>query len=141
MIGWTIDTLSAHIQALREADARFYAERDRRYAEVALEREKALKIKEAADDNALRLAREIQTYKDTQAHELREQIGSERGLYVTKNEMTGIVGKFEEQIKPLYEYVASQQGRSGGLNAGWGYLVGAIGLAGGLIGIFFALSK
>src|SRR5687767_6417131 len=49
---------------LREADFRFAEERDRRYAEVATEREKALKIKETADLAALGLAREIQTYKD-----------------------------------------------------------------------------
>ena len=78
-------------QALRESEARFLAERDRRYHEVSAERdqryaevkaaeEKALKVKETADLKALDLASQIQTYKDEKANELREQISSERGL-------------------------------------------------------------
>jgi hypothetical protein len=102
--GWTIATYAIHKEALRQADARFAEERDRRYAEVALEREKALKIKEEADKAALGLAREIQTYKDEKANELREQINSERGNYMTRSEM-----------KPFTDYVTSQQGRDKGI--------------------------
>jgi hypothetical protein len=102
--------LSQHLSTLRQADERFMAERDRRYAEVNIEREKALKIKEEADKAALGLAREIQTYKDEKANELREQINSERGLYVTKTE-----------LEPVKAYIASQTGRGLGMNAlaGW----------------------
>jgi hypothetical protein len=102
--GWTIDTLAQHMRTLREADLRFDAERDRRYAEVALEREKALKIKETADLAALQLAREIQTYKDEKANELRSQIERERGTYLTRADKAAI----EAQIKPLADYVTGQ---------------------------------
>ena len=78
---WTPQLLYVHFAALRDADQR------------------ALAIKEQADRDALGLAREIQTYKDEKANELREQIGSERGLYVTRPE-----------IKPLADYVTSQSG-------------------------------
>jgi hypothetical protein len=104
MAGWTIETLQEHFEALRAADLRFEAERDRRYAEVNIEREKALKIKETADLAALQLAREIQTYKDEKANELREQINSERGLYATNKD-----------VEPLKAYMAGQTGRSGGI--------------------------
>ena len=77
--------LQEYLAAVRESDLRFEAERDRRYTEVNLEREKALKIKETADRAALELAREIQTYKDEKANELRSQIEGERGTYVTQN--------------------------------------------------------
>lgn len=117
--------LREHLEALRdaderlhcerrEADERFSAERDRRLAEVAIEREKALKIKETADLAALGLAREIQTYKDEKANQLREQINSERGLYVTKTELTGSVDKLEALMSPLTDYVSRQQGKSVG---------------------------
>ena len=66
--------LYAHLLALQEERDKFNHERDRRYAEVTQEREKALKIKEVADLAALQLAREIQTYKDEKANELRTQI-------------------------------------------------------------------
>ena len=104
-------SLKEHLAALRAADIRLEEERDRRYAEVNIEREKALKIKETADLAALQLAREIQSYKDEKANQLREQINSERGLYATNKD-----------IDPIKAYVSSQTGRGLGMNAlfGWG---------------------
>jgi len=150
--GWTTDTLKYHHDVLRDADRRFDEalrdaalrfdqERDRRYTEVAFEREKALKIKETADLAALQLAREIQTYKDEKANELREQINSERGLYASKDDVIASAGKIEAMIAPLQTYVASQQGRSGGLNAGWGWIVGGAGLVLTLVSIVVAAMK
>ena len=103
------DARISKLEALREADKRFNEERDRRYSEVALEREKALKIKETADLAALQLAREIQTYKDEKANELRAQINSERGLYPTRTELAGEVEKLEAVIRPIANYVNAQQ--------------------------------
>jgi len=129
---WTVDSLKAFQEAVSalelrlfeertlrlqdriDADDRFQSERDRRYAEVALEREKALKIKEQADRDALGLAREIQTYKDEKANELREQISRERGEYVTQSQLKGVTDKVEATMKPVLDYVSSQQGRSSG---------------------------
>lgn len=51
--------LRTHLAALRVADEKFAAERDRRYSEVAAERAKALQIKDEADKTALSLARQI----------------------------------------------------------------------------------
>ncbi len=116
---------------LREADHRFSEERDRRYQEVALEREKALKIKETADLAALDLAREIQTYKDEKANELREQISSERGFYLSREEYNAahlslidkvdsgqkaLSEKLESSLKPLTDFMLAQQGRAVGVD-------------------------
>lgn len=106
---WTVDTLKEHEKALRHADRRFERERDRRYAEVAQEREKALKIKETADLAALELAREIQTYKDEKANQLREQISSERGLYASKSDVKAVEEKLLATITPLVEFVSGQR--------------------------------
>ena len=133
--GWTIDVLVAHTEAMRELQDRIDAERDRRYAEVASEKEKALKIKEEADKAALALAREIQTYKDEKANELREQINSERGLYATKGDLVAVAEKVEATLRPIQEYVASDRGRGAGSSALWGYIVGAIGVLVGLAGL------
>jgi hypothetical protein len=102
--GWTFDTLKIltderqhHSTELHRAEERFQAERDLRYKEVNVEREKALKIKEEADKVALDLARQIQTYKDEKANELREQISSERGSYATKDDLRAAVEKIEAQ--------------------------------------------
>lgn len=103
-------SLKEHFEALREADFRFYEERDRRYSEVNVEREKALKIKETADLAALSLAREIQDYKDEKANNLRSQIEGERGHYATKEDAQQIEEKFRALLKPVSDWVQAQQG-------------------------------
>lgn len=108
---WTVETLKEHIEALRAADQR------------------ALQIKEEGDAKALNLQKETQQYKDEKANQLREQINSERGLYVTKAE-----------LKPFTDYITAQQGASKGLQTSWGYLTGVIGLAIGVIGVVLALA-
>jgi len=128
----------ADFRLAEERDRRYREladERDRRYAEVATEREKALKIKETADLAALGLAREIQTYKDEKANELREQISSERGLYATKDDLGAVVREVQAQLKPLNDYILSQQGRSVGIGTSATILVTAIVAVGGVIGI------
>ena len=119
MTGETVP-LKEHLSALRAADLRFNEERDRRYAEVNIEREKALKIKETADLAALQLAREIQSYKDQKANQLREQINSERGLYATNKD-----------IEPMRAYISGQTGRGLGMNAlfGWAMAVLVAGIS------------
>ncbi len=108
--GWTIDTLMHHLLALRDTDHRFYAERDRRYAEVSAEREKALQIKNAADSEALSLAREIQHYRDEQANNLRTQIENERGNYATKADHAALDDKSEARREAMMAALASAVG-------------------------------
>jgi hypothetical protein len=98
--------LREHLEALRAAD-------DRRYAEVALEREKAQRIKEKADEIALRLARDAQLYRDEQANNLRNQIEAERGNYATKADVQALSDKFDAAQKPVIEFMAAQLARTG----------------------------
>lgn len=129
--GWTTDTLKEladererHAQAMRQAQDKFEAERDRRYSEVNTEREKALKIKETADLAALSLAREIQDYKDEKANNLRSQIEGERGHYATKDDLNNATSKFETAIKPMADWISSQQGRGLGTRELFAWAVG-----------------
>ena len=127
---WTIDTYAVHNEALREAEAKFQEERDRRYTEVN-------QAKEAAHDNALRLAREIQIYKDEKANELREQINSERLLYVRKDEITSMQDKYDSVLKPMLEFVAAKQGSEKGVDKTLYYLIALIGIGIGVISMIF----
>ncbi|MBA3585404.1 MAG: hypothetical protein H0W36_12930 [Gemmatimonadetes bacterium] len=101
--------LGVHFLALREADLAFNDERDRRYTELAVEREKAIAIKDAADLTARERAREIQDYKDSKAETLRDQFGSERGIYATKTDLADLAKGLTETIRPLVEYVTAAQ--------------------------------
>ena len=111
-------SLREHLEALRNADDRRYAEvgreRDQRYAEVKAEQEKALVIKDTANRDALALARQDQTYKDEQANKLREQINSERGLYASKSDLANAMREIGAQIKPLADYISAAAGAAGG---------------------------
>jgi hypothetical protein len=115
-----------HFTALRDADHRFQEERDRRYTETNIEREKALKIKEQADRDALALARADQTYKDERANNLRTQLERERGDYATKDDLANLAAKFEATMDPVLKYVATAQGSRAGQISGWQLLVGAV---------------
>lgn len=139
--GWSIETYAIYVDAMRAAEQRFQDERDRRYNEVNIEKEKALKIKETADLAALSLARDIQIYKDEKANELREQINSERGRYVTQGELKSLSEKFETLLRPINDYVNSTQGQRQGVGLSANiisYLIMA-GLA--LAGFVYAVSQ
>jgi hypothetical protein len=114
---------------------RWEKERDRRYTEVNIEKEKALGIKEKADLAALQLARDIQTYKDEKANELREQINSERGLYVTKEELHSAIREIDISIKHLDNLSSINQGQNQGIKLTTGSLISII----GILGIIFTI--
>jgi hypothetical protein len=105
-------SLQEHWEALEAANEKFLNERDRRYSEVSAEREKALKIKEEADKDALGLAREIQSYKDEKANQLREQINSERGSFASKDDLAAAMREIQAMITPLTTYVAGMAGQT-----------------------------
>lgn len=126
-----------HAAEVKSLQGNFNEERDRRYREVDEERAKALKIKENADKTAMELAREIQTYKDEKANELREQIGSERGLYAEKeavdSRVTAVIRELETKIKPLSDFVSARQGQREGFKMTGGFLVGLASVIGVLL--------
>lgn len=104
-------------------------ERDLRYQAVDIERDKA---------NVL--ARANQDYRDEKANELREQIAQERVLYASKAEVEKVEEKMEALLKPVLDFVSSQQGsRQGAFDqralVSWG-----VALIATLIGIYFALN-
>lgn len=153
-VRWTIDTYATHAEAMRLADERFNDERDRRYTEVNIEKEKALKIKETADLAALSLARESQTYKEQQNDALRDKNLSESGIYATNSSLNKLgeeirastdvaiqslanstakaIGDFMAEVKPYMSGQTQQQGQSQGSRMTRGEIYTALGVAAGL---------
>jgi len=134
---WTVDTLREHWLALREADDRFTIERDKRYAEVNIEREKALKIKETADLAALTLAREIQSYKDEKVEKSREQNLRESGEYVTRGDLDTVVRRIESSLTPIFDFISSQKGGAANAQVTLARIVAAIGASGVVLGLIY----
>lgn len=153
--GWTLETYRIFTEALRSADKEFQLERDRRYAEVAVEREKALRIKETADVKiketketadlaALSLARDIQTYKDEKADKARDLGLSERGAYVTQPQLVSAIEGINGRLDPVIEYISSQKGVVQGsqitmtkIYATIGGSAALFGILAGLVNLFF----
>ncbi len=140
--GWTIDTLKVlsderehHAEERATWMDRWLGERDRRYKEIAEEREKALAIKEKADEKALGLQSQNQQYRDEKGNELRSQIERERGSYATKDDLAASVAKLEVAMKPLSDFVTLQQGRQAGIGMSAGAAIAVIIAVGGLVGI------
>ncbi len=105
-----VEALDRRTAELRAADARFQEERDRRYTEVALEREKALKIKETADETARILVAQNQAYRDEKANELRAQIEGERGNYLSRNEYLATAKESGDRFSRLESFQSKMLG-------------------------------
>ena len=137
-------SLLYHLEALaREKELRyqqrFESQQEQTKAAFAAA-EVARAVKERGDHDALVLAREIQSYKDEKANNLRDQITGERGLYASKDDLKAAVEKIEVTLAPILTFIALQQGRSSGLDKGWAILIGAAVMIATILGIitFFA---
>ena len=159
---WTIATYAAHSEALRAADRRFNDERDRRYTEVNIEKEKALKIKETADLAALSLARESQTYKEQQNDALRDKNLSESGVYATNASLSKVaddirastdaaihdlatatsksISDFMAELKPFMSGSLRQEGQQTGSILTRGQIIAYIGIGATILGAFYTIT-
>ena len=126
---------------MREEAKRFDSERDKRYSEVNVEKEKALKIKETADLAALSLARESQVYKDQQADIMREKNIAASGVYATNADLQMMVEKIEKSLKPVFEFVSAQQGASKGNEITFGKTMALIAAVGTIVTIIAVIIK
>jgi hypothetical protein len=135
MDNWTLPSFIMHTEFRFSMFDRLLHEMDRRYTEVSSAKAEALQIKAEGDRRALELAREMQDYRDQMHNGLLNQLKENAGKYATHAELCAAVEKLEAVLKPITTYVASQQGKSSGLNAGWGYLVGLIGLLAAIAGL------
>lgn len=132
-------SLREHLAALRESDLRFDNERDRRLSEVAIEREKALKIKEEADKAALELDRQIRAYKDEKQNEFRGALDDLSQKMATRRELEDAKEQIATLLKPLSDYVTGQQGRTAGIGLSANTLVTVIFVLIATAGLYLSL--
>ena len=159
--GWTVETYAAHADALRADDCRFNDERDRRYTEVNIEKEKALKIKETADLAALSLARESQVYKEQQNDVIRDKNLRDSGVYATNESLSKVaddirastdaaihdlatatsksIADFMSELKPFMSGSLRQEGQQSGSVLTRTQIIAYIMLGTGILGGVFTL--
>jgi hypothetical protein len=114
--GWTVDTLKAHFEAIIAGnDVRY----DQRFA---------------AQESAAKYAQE-------KSNEFRGSLDDIGKKQMPRAEAEALIRSISEKIDLLQARLDRNEGRSGGLSSGWGYLIGAIGLIGSLVAIVLALRR
>ena len=132
--GWSVDTLRQHLSEMA-------AERDKRLdqridyeAKLAEERDKRYEQRFLAQESATAYMRQV-------TNEFRGQLADQQSTFITRTETLARAQSNADKIDALATRIDRTEGRSTGLNAGWGWLIGAVGLIGALISIFITLSK
>jgi len=62
-------------------------------------------------------------------NEFRKQLADETASFLTRNEYNQAHASLVDKVAELSKRLDAADNRSGGLSAGWGYLVGAVGVA------------
>jgi hypothetical protein len=119
-------TIRDYFLALRSVDEKLCNERDRRYEEVQVERDKAAALHRQLTDRALELARVNQLAKDVEHNGLIGQLREQRLDLASKTDLLSAVSKIEVAMEPLKSYVTSQTARGQGLSQWYGWIVAAI---------------
>ena len=149
---WTLKAYIEHTKALADIEAKFQNERDRRYTEVDIEKQKALRIKETADLAALSLARESQVYKDQQADVMREKNLAASGIYATNADLQNVIqqmssqqqtfaDKIEKTLSPLIDFVNQQKGTTVGTQLSAGKIYSTIAAVAAVFGMVIYFTK
>jgi len=148
---WTLDSLYEFLERLiRESDRR-YNERfnaQERAVEAALLSARSAVEKAEAESREWR--RGSNEWRDAM-NEWRDAMSDKDARFLTREEadarfmardtrITTYETAAEKRFAALEKWQTLNEGRSGGLNTGWGYLLGAVGLASLVIGIVLSVT-
>ena len=134
-------TLREHLAALREADLRFDAERDRRLTEVAQERERALQIKQEADKTALDLARQINDLHLSALNGEQARLLADRERFLSRDSYDVAQKDFGVWRDTVNSSLSQLTGRDRGIGTSWSVMLAVIGGVGIVVGIVVAVLK
>lgn len=143
--GWTFGTLYAHLNRLIHETDRRYEERfegqEKAVAAALAAQEKAVAAALAAAALAVDKAEANSEKWRANANEWRGAMDDREEKFMDKGETEARLTAMDRQLGDLKRSRDTSEGRIGGLSAGWGYLVGAIGLAATVIAIVVSLSQ
>lgn len=110
--GWTVDTLKEYVEQ------RFIAQ-----------------------EKAVQIANEASEKRFDAVNEFRGQLGDQVRTFLPRQEYNARHETLENRVSELTDRLNRTEGKSTGINAAWGYLVGAVGLATAVIGIILAFNN
>ena len=129
--GWSTDTLKAYVERITH-------EADRRYEQRFEAQEKAVHAALASAALAVERAEVNAERWRNNANEWRSAMTDREKNFMSRDQADSQFDALEKQLVDLKKSRDASEGRMGGLSAGWGYLVGAVGLVGALISIIIA---
>jgi hypothetical protein len=131
---WTVGTLKEHY------DQRFTAQNQAVNAALTAQKE-AVAAALAASEKAVAVAEANAEKWRASANEWRGAMNDRERILMPRSEAEKSLAANAEKVDALATRIDRTEGRSGGLNAGWGYLVAAAGLVLVMITIFLALRR
>lgn len=114
--GWTTDTLKEYFESVVSGNDKRYQQR--------------FDAQEAAN-----------LYARAQQNEFRGALQDVGEKQMPRTEAEALFKAQAEKVDALQARMDRTEGRSGGIGASWGWLVGAVGLVGAIIAIFIALKR
>jgi hypothetical protein len=128
--GWTPDLL--HQLMLRLLD-----EADKRYAQRFDGQEKAVSAALMAAEKAVNKAEAANDLRFASVNEFRQVLTDQTATFITRPDRDLLAARIDACSSRLDKI----EGRGGGLNAGWGYLIGAVGVAAAIISTVVAVVR
>lgn len=118
--GWTVDTLKEHI--------------DTKFAD----RQKLLDERYETQSEAIRKAESATEKRFEGVNEFRHTLSDQAARFMSRDEAIARLDRHDADITAINKRLDLTQGSSSGLDKAWGYVIGAVGLAGGIIAIVIA---
>lgn len=109
--------------------------------------EQLIGLRDIMDERDLRYSQRFaaqesaSSYAQAMSNEFRESLNDVGKQQMPRTEAEALCKANADKIDALAGRMDRTEGRSGGLNAGWGYLVGLVGLAAAVIAMFFTFRK
>lgn len=110
--GWTVDTLKEYVEQ------RFISQ-----------------------EKAVGIANEASEKRFDAVNEFRGQLGDQVRTFLPRAEYDARHETLENRVSELTDRINRSEGKSSGLSAGWGYLIGAVGLATAIVSIILAFNN
>lgn len=105
------------------------------------ERDKQVAIALAAADRAVVKAEAAAEKRFEGVNEFRATLSDQAARLMPREEAVTRMDSLRERLDALTLRITTTEGRSSGLAAGWGWIVGVVGLIGGILGIVLALKR
>lgn len=129
--------IASHADAHEEAHAA-----DSRALSAALQSQKEANFQAlASSKEAVQKAEASSERRFESVNEFRSALSDQQRNLMPRTEVAAVMQAMQDKIDGLTHRLDRGDGRGSGLQAGWGYLIGAVGLAGVIISIVITLAR